>query len=154
MAKAKSDYLQIENPVPSTSKQKVPDPVLKKPIYANAQFNDESDIETASTISNSTHHSTRGNPYSRNEEQKIIEWIVEHKRFSEVKGIAMWKILEFSGILPGRSHQSIKERFRKHILPNINHYAMDESDREAFKLQRNSKPLKRILPKAKNQKRK
>ena len=81
--------------------------------------------------------SSRGNPYSRSEELKIIRWIIEQKRFSEVSGIKMWKILEACNVLPNRSHQSMKERFRKHILPNIQHYQdqnISKDDIEHFKM--------------------
>ena len=94
----------------------------------------------------STASSKRGNPYSRAEEKKIIQWIIEQNRFSEVSGIKMWKILGGCNVLPGRSDQSMKERFRKHILPNIQHYQdkdISKDDIDRFKLNRNSSTKKK-----------
>ena len=90
--------------------------------------------------------SSRGNPYSRSEELKIIHWIIEQKRFSEVSGIKMWKTLEDCNLLPGRSYQSMKERFRKHILPNIQNYQdlkISKVDIDHFKVHQSSSTKKK-----------
>ena len=90
--------------------------------------------------------SSRGNPYSRSEEKKIIQWIIEHQRFSEVNGIKMWKILGGCNVLPDRSYQSMKERFRKHILPNIQQYQdqnISKDDIDRFKMYRSSSTKKK-----------
>ena len=71
--------------------------------------------------------------YSQSEENKIVQWIVENKRFTEVGGVAMWKILESANVVPNRSDQSMKERFRKHILPKIDLFDISENDKKAFK---------------------
>ena len=94
----------------------------------------------------STASSKRGNPYSRAEEKKIIQWIIEQNRFSEVSGIKMWKILGGCNVLPERSYQSMYARFRKHILPNIQHYQdkdISKDDIDRFKLNRNSSTKKK-----------
>ena len=145
MQVAKKDYLFNSDPKPSTSKEKDEEVVFKQPKPSTSKtksnettFVDDFDDDNISVAS------SRGNPYSRSEEKKIVDWIIQQRRFSEIKGIAMWKILEHSNAVPGRSGQSLKERFRKHILPNIERYPMDETDLENFRMQRNAtKPKKR-----------
>ena len=89
-----------------------------------------------STDNNSSNDSTspRGFRYQRCEENKILQWIISNQRHSEVKGIAMWKTLECSNQVPGRSYQSMKERFRKRIAPNIQLYQLEPEEVEKFKL--------------------
>ena len=45
----------------------------------------------------------------------------------------MWQILESCNEVPRRSYQSMKERFRKTILPNIQHYQLEEDQVDCFK---------------------
>ncbi len=132
LKKAKNDYLN--GPQPSTSTKGFKKPMQKSKSLSSVQddsFSDEDNISVVSSIRAA---------YSRSEEIKILKWIAQHKRFSEVGGIAMWRVLEADHVLPGRSHQSMKERFRKHILPKIEVFDLDEDDLAAFKKQRNCKP--------------
>ena len=72
--------------------------------------------------------------YSREEEIKILDFIIEHKAFSQVKGNSLWKIMEATQILQGRSSQSMKERFRRHIIPKLNNYKhLSKTDRQNFR---------------------
>ena len=72
--------------------------------------------------------------YSREEEVKILDFIIEHNAFSQVKGISLWKIMEATQVLQGRSSQSMKERFRRHILPKLNNYKhLSKTDRQNFR---------------------
>merc|ERR1712173_524198 len=120
------DYLK--SPKPSTSKANMKNP-FKKPFDKNNDFDsDGSSFDNLSTASTSTKASKGTTPYKKSEEKNILEWIIRNGRYSETKGIAMWKILEGSNEVPGRSHQSMKERFRKHIAPNIQHYQLDEEE--------------------------
>ena len=48
--------------------------------------------------------------YENLEELKIIQWIIRQNRYSEIGGIKLWKDLEFSNEVPGRSYHSMKER--------------------------------------------
>ena len=71
-----------------------------------------------------------------------MNWIIKNHQFSAVGGIAMWKLLEASGKVPGRTFQSMKERFRKKILPRIEFFNMDEEHKKAFKKVRTLKNKK------------
>ena len=87
--------------------------------------------ETMSTVSKA---SSRGNPYKNSEDKKIIQWIIKQSRYSEIGGIKMWEILESCNEVPGRSYQSMKERFRKNILPNIQNYQLEKDQVDRFRM--------------------
>ncbi|XP_049876769.1 uncharacterized protein LOC126374287 isoform X2 [Pectinophora gossypiella] len=59
-----------------------------------------------------------GKPYTMKEMKKIVEYLVEHKVYSEIRGRKMWMDLAKSQIL-NRTWQSLKETFIKRILPDI-----------------------------------
>ena len=81
----------------------------------------------------STSSSSYRRSYSFSEEQKIVKWIAKTQRYTEVNGIAMWKLMADSKVLGDRSYQSMKERFRKHIIGKIDMYDLTESEKAAFK---------------------
>ena len=87
--------------------------------------------ENMSTVSKA---SSRGNPYKNSEDKKIIQWIIKQSRYSEIGGIKMWEILESCNEVPGRSYQSMKERFRKTIMPNIQHYQLEKDQVDRFRM--------------------
>ena len=74
------------------------------------------------------------NFYTSSEEMEIVQWIIDKQRFSEISGIALWKDMERDGILANRSHQSMKERFKKHILPKIREFDISQKDTNSFEL--------------------
>ena len=65
-----------------------------------------------------------GKSYSRDEDLKIIEFISENKRFDDVKGNELWKIMVDRNVVEGRTWQSLKERFRKVIMKKIRQYGL------------------------------
>ena len=158
----KNDYLRVQDPVPSTSKAKqpavtaaAPDPNFKMPkprdfnkSNITSISDDDDDSDDLSTVSTA---SSRGNPYSHTEEEKIVKWIIKNHRYKEVGGIAMWRLMESDNAVPGRSSQSMKERFRKKILQKIDMYDIGEDAKNAFKQQRkqSKKDLKRLDAKPK-----
>ena len=85
-----------------------------------------------STVSKAS--SRGGNPYKTSEDKKIIQWIIKQSRYSEIGGIKMWEILESCNEVPGRSYQSMKERFRKTIMPNIQHYQLEKDQVDRFRM--------------------
>ena len=87
--------------------------------------------ENMSTVSKA---SSRGNPYKNSEDKKIIQWIIKQSRYSETGGNKMWEILESCNEVPGRSYQSMKERFRKNIMPNIQHYQLQKDQVDRFRM--------------------
>ena len=84
------------------------------------------------------------NFYSKEEDLKIISFIVDNKRFLDVGGNELWKLMEERAVLDGRSWQSMKERFRKVISPKINQYKLDKIIVENFVNANRFKKEKRI----------
>ena len=72
--------------------------------------------------------------YENIEELKIIQWIIRQNRYSEIGGIKLWKDLEFCNEVPGRSYHSMKNRFRRHILPNIHNFQLEKDQVEHFRM--------------------
>lgn len=72
--------------------------------------------------------------YLKEEEIKILDFIIQHKAFSEVKGNRLWKIMEATQVVHERSSQSMKERFRRHIFPKLTKYEhLSKADIDNFK---------------------
>ena len=84
------------------------------------------------------------NYYSKDEDMKIIQFIIDNKRFDDVKGNELWKVLEERNVLKGRTWQSMKERFRKVIVNKLSQYKINSSDRKQFEKRSNSKKERRI----------
>ena len=63
--------------------------------------------------------------YTKQEDLKIIRFIWDNKRFADVKGNEVWKVMEERNVVDGRTWQSLKERYRKNILKNIKNYSLE-----------------------------
>jgi len=67
--------------------------------------------------------------YTEEEDLKLIHHILENRRYHDVKGREMWQALEGRYLLPGRTWQSIKERFlkviRRKLRMNPRAYGLD-----------------------------
>ena len=72
--------------------------------------------------------------YENIEELKIIQWIIRQNRYSEIGGIKLWKDLESCNEVPGRTYHSMKERFRRYILPNIQNFQLEKDQVERFRM--------------------
>jgi hypothetical protein len=96
---------------------------------------------STSRQSGSTNSLPRGNmrtkggrkPYTKDEEEAILNFIVTKKRFSEIGGNELWKYMEQKEVLKDRTWQSMKERFRKKILPNLDYFDLSDADKESLK---------------------
>ena len=84
------------------------------------------------------------NYYSTEEDLKIINFIVDNRRYLDVGGNELWKIMEERTVIEGRSWQSMKERFRKVISPKIKQYKLDKAIVANFVKGNPSKKEKRI----------
>ena len=122
MKRTRDDILN--DPIPPVSTPKSPFKVPKEKVKTNIEKSEAENDDQDDEISIISTASSTKNLYTRSEEKNIIQWIIENKRHSEIKGIKMWRELEKSNEVPGRSCQSMKERFRKHILPKIQHYQL------------------------------
>ena len=80
-----------------------------------------------SVASMGSHHSIaprlgrsfRSRYYNREEEKAILNFIVNNRRYSEVNGKTLWITMEEKNVVANRSWQSMKERYQKHIAPNL-----------------------------------
>ena len=73
-------------------------------------------------------------PYSKNEQQEIVDWIVKNGAFSEVKGNQLWKRMEAENVGRGRTFQSLKEHFRKTIITQIHTFNLRQEVVDYFKV--------------------
>jgi len=76
---------------------------------------------------------TRSCLYSTAEDWKILDFICENKRFADTGGNSLWKQMEEANLLENRTWQSMKERFRKVLLKNIDSYELSEDNLRRFK---------------------
>ena len=70
--------------------------------------------------------------YVRSEDLAILSFIADNKRYGDVGGVDMWKLMEQREVVVGRSWQSMKERFRKKILTNIKTYNLSKEHLKGF----------------------
>ena len=70
--------------------------------------------------------------YVRAEDLAILGFIADNKRYGDVGGVEMWKLMEEREVVVGRSWQSMKERFRKKILTNIKKYNLSKEHLRGF----------------------
>ena len=93
-----------------------------------------------------------GMSYSRAEDLAILGFIADNKRFGDVGGVDMWKLMEQREVLVGRSWQSMKERFRKKILINIKSYNLSKEQLKGFTAGGGKEKQKRMGAQASNSK--
>ena len=73
--------------------------------------------------------SFRSRYYDQEEEKAILNFIVNNKRYSEVNGKSLWIMMEEKHVVANRSWQSMKERYRKYIAPNLGKFSnLNSSD--------------------------
>ena len=65
---------------------------------------------------------SRRKPFSKNEDQDIINWILKYESFNLLTGKTIWKIMESKVCNDKRPWPSLQERFNQFILPNIESY--------------------------------
>ena len=85
-----------------------------------------------------------GMSYSRAEDLAILGFIADNKRYGDVGGVDMWKLMEQREVLVGRSWQSMKERFRKVIRGKIKSYELENNIIKAFGEKISKKKEKRM----------
>jgi len=73
-------------------------------------------------------------PYSRKEQEQIVNWIIENHCYKDLRGINIWKTMEKEVVMRGRSYQSLKEHFRKQIIPQIHKFKLSEDIVDNFKV--------------------
>lgn len=90
--------------------------------------------------------------YVRAEDLAILGFIADNKRYGDVGGVDMWKLMEQREVVVGRSWQSMKERFRKKIVTNIKSYNLSKEQLKGFTAGGGKEKQKRMGAQASNSK--
>ena len=81
------------------------------------------EVGRAEPASRGGSHKRKGDPYTQEEEWRIVDYILDRelleRRDWSVGGNNVWRVMEEQGVLPARSWQSCKERFRRVILRKV-----------------------------------
>ncbi|XP_066973721.1 serine-rich adhesin for platelets-like isoform X2 [Macrobrachium rosenbergii] len=64
--------------------------------------------------------------YDHREKRAILNYIIDNKKYHEVKGRSMWIEMERAKVCPGRTWESMKEHFRKNIIHNLHIFKLDD----------------------------
>ena len=75
----------------------------------------------------------RAAPYTIVEDKKVLQYIVENGRYGDTAGRALWHTMAGAAVLPGRSWQSLKERFNKRIVLRLSDYGLSEDEQAWLK---------------------
>jgi len=104
----------------------------------NEEEAESREVSLATTTNTSPRFSRGYRSYARyytvEEDAKILGFIRDNKRFKETAGNTLWKTMEEQHVVPDRSWHSLKERFKKTIVVNIDKFQMSSEDLEAFKV--------------------
>jgi len=101
-------------------------PAFSTSKAALLKVDQERNIETGRGVRKDTNY------YKKEEDLKIIDFIVVNKRFEDVKGNELWKVMEERKVLQKRSWQSLKNRYLKVILPKIKQYNLPKNTLSQF----------------------
>ncbi|CAH0563553.1 unnamed protein product [Brassicogethes aeneus] len=71
-------------------------------------------------------------PYSHEEANEIIQYIIENEAYFRVKGNALWNELEESGRL-NRTFSSMKEHFKKTLMYQLHYPRFNLDDKTIAK---------------------
>lgn len=96
---------------------------------------DDESSRSSSPMSRISRRSSNGGGkiYSVAEDKAIIKYILNNRRQNEVKGTTVWNIMADSNVVPGRTWQSLKERYVKRIIPNLSLYGLTEAQQRILK---------------------
>ncbi|KAB7498798.1 hypothetical protein Anas_02683 [Armadillidium nasatum] len=101
--------------------------------FSSSSSDDDSYVLSSDSEDDIVPKSKRVKNYTEVEDKLILDYIYKHNLIRSVKGKTMWVDLENKKLLPGigRWH-SLKERFRKRILPRLHKYNINERVIEKF----------------------
>ncbi len=57
-------------------------------------------------------------------QEAMLQFIVRRRLYSKLKGNEAWKLMERSRACPGRTWQSLKENFRRQVMPQVGTYSL------------------------------
>jgi len=115
-------YLMKQLPNYGVTEKELDDMDRKKTVGMGKWKLDEGGCDSAEIVTNF---------YTEAEDKEILKYLIDQGKVegkkTKVGGNRLWKMLEKKSVT-GRSWQSMKERFRKKIVKNINNYNINESD--------------------------
>ncbi|XP_067002350.2 uncharacterized protein [Anabrus simplex] len=109
-----------DKPDPS---QKQPTPCQKRP-----HIDDWSDSECS--ISKFQRGSRQ--EYTFDDKKAIVDYISKTNSYNKVKGKKLWQTMADTKVCPGRTWQSLKEHYRKKIIPNISIFYLPKNIENLF----------------------
>jgi len=80
------------------------------------------------------HHKSQKLPYSKKEQQEVVDWIVKYSAYKLLRGNLVWKRMEYLGVGRGRSWQSLRQHFLKVVITQIHTYGLSRSEVTKFKV--------------------
>jgi len=67
-------------------------------------------------------------PYTKREEEAIVNYLLEEGGYKLRRGNRIWERMEEKGICPGRTWQSMKQRWDKYISKSLEKFKVTEED--------------------------
>ncbi|XP_034235092.1 uncharacterized protein LOC117641685 [Thrips palmi] len=89
----------------------------------------EDDVESDTRSKKSSRNSRA--EFTREERQRMVQFIRQQKAYTELKGTALWKRMEPT--FENHSWQSLKEHFLKKVMPLIHSFKLSEDELRAFR---------------------
>ncbi|KAJ9584174.1 hypothetical protein L9F63_021471, partial [Diploptera punctata] len=105
----------------------------RRKISSEKRKKTSSSVDSISCFSDNSSEEHVRKYYTNSERKKIIQYIIDKKAYSLVKGRLFWQQMEAKKICPDRTWQSLKEQFLKKILPNINTFKLSKEQVRKFK---------------------
>ena len=100
---------------------------------------EEEDDKSGDSDDDANTTASRRDPFRPEEDVQILRFIADSKRYADVKGNTLWEFIEKKcpKVCPGRTSQSLKERFRKRIVPKLDAFVqskdLTKAELERFK---------------------
>ena len=70
--------------------------------------------------------------YTNTEDRAILNFIVSNQLYSKAKGWGLWKKMEEEAVVEGRNSNSLRARFRGHIIKNLGCYDLTDEQVSFF----------------------
>jgi hypothetical protein len=117
----------------------------ERDVQEGSEMGNDDETDMSQDISSMRGYRSGANYYTAADDQKILDYIVQNKRFSHLGGRALWQMMENEEVLPGRTWHSLNERFRKVILKKIRTYGLSEETVSKFLAKSQGNRLNTVL---------
>ena len=71
--------------------------------------------------------------YTREEDEQILRYIINHQKFAWAGGRTLWKKMEEEKLLEGRNWGSMMSRFHNYIMENLGSYDLTEEQQNSLR---------------------